>query len=460
MAYLVKQQHLVAPVTAPIDADHSLPRVCVIGAGSSGLAAVKNLYTKRIPFDCFEQGTEIGGNWLFDNPNGVSACYDTLEINTSCKRMAFSDFPMPKSYPAYASHDQVHDYFEAYAKHFGFRDQITFNTRVQSVRPDPAGGWLVTVTRLNADSKKQQTHHYDAVIVANGHHWSPRLPEPDYPGQTDGTFQGEQIHAHDYRTGDVLDGKHVVVVGAGNSAMDIAVEASKRAKSVALSIRRGQWVMKKLLAGIPFDQIALPGWMPWWATRLRLRVGAILSGGLQKYGLPRPPHAPGESHPVQSETIRKQLAKGLITVNPGIKRLEEDRVIFTDGTTALADLVVWATGYEVNFPFLEEDIVDIKNNSLPLWHRMILPERPGLFFVGLLQPVGAVMPLAEAQSEWITDLLLGELTLPDKETMRREMHIQDRRFKKRFYASPRHTMEVDFDGFLWDLKKERKRRRS
>ena len=451
MPYFVKPSHRAPAVTRPVPADESLPRVCVIGAGSSGIAAAKTLYLAGIPFDCFEKGGAIGGNWLFDNPNGQSACYETLEINTSCPRMAYSDFPMPQDYPPYARHDQVQAYFEAYVDHFGFRHTITFETTVESVLPEPGGGWRVSVRGPDG----AHTGVYDAVMVANGHHWDARWPDPPYPG----SFDGEQIHAHDFRSGDQLDGRDVVVVGAGNSAMDIAVESSYRARSTTLSIRRGQWVLRKMVLGRPADQVALPGWLPWWATGARLRLGALLSGGLRRYGLPRPSHAPGQSHPVQSDRIRARLEEGAVTPRPGIARLEGHRVVLVDGTTARADLIVWATGYRVSFPFLPSDVLTVRDNDLPLWKRTIHPDLPGLFFIGLLQPVGAVMPLAEAQSAWVADLLTGRYALPPQEEVRARMHAEHERNARQFYSSARHTMEVDFDHFLWDLRRERRRGR-
>lgn len=449
MAYSIKERHRAPAILAPVAEDPHLPRVCIIGAGSSGLAAAKTLYEKRIPFDCFEMGSEIGGNWLLGNPNGVSACYETLQINTSCPRMAFSDFPMPEDYPPYAMHDQVHEYFEDYTAHFGFRHKITFNTEVTDVRR--AGkGWDVTIVGPDG----QETRHYAAVLVANGHHWDPRWPEPAYPGE----FDGEQIHAHSYTSGDQLEGRDVVVVGAGNSAMDISVEGSYRANSVNISIRRGQWILRKMLGPIAADTIALPGWLPWWATAARLRTAAILSGSLKKYGLPTPPHAPGQSHPVQSDTFKNRIGTGAITVRPAISRLAGDRVEFIDGSHAKADLIVWATGYNVSFPFL--DFLDVVDNDLPLWKRTIHPEHPGLFFLGLLQPVGAVMPLAEAQAKWIAEILRREYVFPPLATIEREMSADDARNKRQFYSSPRHTMEVDFDNYLWDLGRERARGRA
>lgn len=449
MPYLVKPEHLAPAVLDPIPVNDALPRTAVIGAGSSGITAAKALYEAGIPFDCFEQGSALGGNWLLDNPNGQSACYETLEINTSGARMAFSDFPMPAHYPPYPRHEQIYAYFEKYVDHFGFRHTITFNTTVQDVSRDADGGWLVRIKGPQGEHAQK----YDAVLVANGHHWDPRWPEPTYPG----TFDGEQIHAHDYRSGDQLQGRDVVVVGAGNSAMDIAVEASHRANTVSLSIRRGQWVLRKFLLGKPSDQVALPGWLPWWVTGVRLRIGAITSGGLRKSGLPQPEHKPGQSHPVQSEEIRKRLAAGKVTVRPGIERFDGDAVVFLDGTRTPADLIVWATGYKVTFPFLDPALIAASQNDLPLFKRTVHPDLPGLYFIGLVQPVGAVMPLAEAQSVWIAETLAGRYAPPRVAELRKQMAKDHERNKRQFYASPRHTMEVDFDHYLWDLDRERRR---
>lgn len=449
MPYVVKQRHRAPALPSGLEADDALPRVCIIGAGSSGLAAAKALYEASIPFECYERGTVVGGNWVYDNPNGVSACYESLEINTSCPRMAFSDFPMPSDYPQYARHDQVAAYFEHYVDHFGFRDRLTFETTVERVGRGTDGGWTVEV----AGPSGRRSEDFDAVIVANGHHWDARWPDPPYPGD----FEGEQIHSHDFRSADQLEGRDVVVVGSGNSAMDIAVAAGQRARNAVISQRRGEWVLRKYILGLASDRIALPGWMPWWATSLRLWIGAKTSGSTAKLGLPKPRHRPGQSHPVQSEGIRAALRSGEVTAKPGIERLTKSGVEFVDGSSVPADLIVWATGYRVTFPFLDEALISAHDNDLPLWKRTVHPDLPGLFFVGLLQPVGAVMPLAEAQSVWITEILRGTYAPPDDAEIRRQMTDDHQRQQERFYRSARHTMEVDFDHFLWDLDRERRR---
>jgi dimethylaniline monooxygenase (N-oxide forming) len=449
MSYLVRQRDRAPAVTTPIPPNPTLPRACIIGAGSSGLAAAKALHAARIPFDCFERGSVIGGNWVFDNPNGLSACYESLEINTSCPRMAFSDFPMPESYPAYARHDQVAAYFNAYVDHFGFRDRITFDTTVIDVARGAGGTWQVRTMGPDGDHVRD----YDAVLVANGHHWDARWPQPAYPG----VFDGEQIHAHDFRSSAQLAGRDVVIVGSGNSALDISVEAATVARSANLSQRRGQWVLRKFALGRPADQVVLPGWLPWWATAARLRVGATLSGNVAKLGLPQPHHKPGQSHPVQSEGIRDALRAGLVTPRPAIERLDGDHVVFADGSRVPADLIVWATGYNVSFPFLDPELIAAKDNDLPLWKRTVHPDLPGLYFIGLLQPVGAVMPLAQAQGEWIAERLAGRYTPPPAAEIRRQMRVDHERNRRQFYSSVRHTMEVDFDHYLWDLRREIRR---
>src|SRR4051812_26694889 len=185
-----------------------LPTAAIIGAGSSGIAAAKALHERGIPFACFEASDRIGGNWVFGNKNGMSAAYRDLHINTSRDRMQFSDFPMPRSCPDFPHHTDIAAYFEAYVDHFGFRDKIRFEQAIARAELRADGGWTLT------DAAGGQ-HRFDALLVANGHHWDARWPEPAFPGSD--TFEGEQLHAHDYRDNGFLAGKDVVVLGMGNS---------------------------------------------------------------------------------------------------------------------------------------------------------------------------------------------------------------------------------------------------
>lgn len=421
-------------------------RACIIGAGSSGIAVVKALADAHVDFDCFEKSDRVGGNWVFGNKNGMSAAYEGLYINTSRERMQYADYPMPKSYPDFPHHTQIAAYFEDYVDHFNLRRRIQFETSVEHA--ELAGGdpqrWCV---RLSTGEERT----YDMLLVANGHHWDPLWPEPPVPG----SFSGRQMHAHEYRTKDELRGKRVVVVGMGNSAMDIAVESSEVAARTFLCARRGVYVFPKYMFGKPVDQLFTTALLPW---AVRQRIGEALHklavGEMERYGLPKPDHRIGEAHPTISGRILDRLGHGAITPKPVITRLAGDRVELADGTAVEADVIVWCTGYRVTFPFFDESFVSARGNDLPLFFRVFHPKHTQLAFIGLLQPLGAIMPLAEAQGKWLAKHLRGEYALPDAAAMERTIEEDRRAMFARYVPSKRHMMQVDFDDYLRDLAKE------
>ncbi len=429
-------------------------KVCVIGAGSSGIAACQVLNARRIPFDCFEKGSEVGGNWRYENDNGMSSAYRSLHINTSRAMMAYKTFPMPDDYPDYPNHFQIAAYFDDYVDHFGFRERIRFRTEVVDVKP-VEGEWEVTVA--DADGKPE-THRYRAVLVANGHHWDPRWPEPPFPGAED--FEGEQIHVHHYREPETLRGKRVLVLGIGNSATDVAVEASRIAEKTFLAMRRGAYIMPKYLNGKPTDESASPilTRMPLPVQRFVLeRMLGLTAGDMTAYGLPQPDHKLLEAHPTVSAELLSRLGHGDIVVKPNIDRFSGGHSVrFVDGGEEEIDLVVYCTGYRITFPFFDPAIVNADGNRLPLYRRVASVDHPGLYFVGFIQPLGAIMPLAEAQSEWVADLLSGRGALPSTGEMRKEIVAAEGKMRKRYVASKRHTIQVDFHPYLREIRRERK----
>jgi dimethylaniline monooxygenase (N-oxide forming) len=433
----------------------STQKVCIIGAGSSGIVAAQVLDARGVPFDCFEKGSQVGGNWRFENDNGMSSAYRSLHINTSRRVMAFKSLPMPDHFPDYPDHFQMAAYFDEFVDHFGLREKISFRTEVTKVEPAD-GEWAVT---RKAESGAEATERYRAVLVANGHHWDPRWPEPAFPGSEE--FEGEQLHAHHYREPDVLRGKRVLVLGLGNSATDIAVESSRIAEKTFLAVRRGAYVLPKYLNGKPIDEAVHPlaSYLPLSVQRFFAMKGLeIAAGEMTTYGLPKPDHKLFEAHPTVSSELLPRLGHGDITVKPNIEKFPGGRTVrFVDGTSEEIDLVVYCTGYRMTFPFFDPKVLSAPDNRLPLYRRVVSVERPGLYFIGFIQPLGPIMPLAEAQAEWIADLLGGRATLPPAGEMKREIAREERKQAKRFVSSKRHTVEVDFHPSLRVIRRERKR---
>jgi hypothetical protein len=429
-------------------APRALPRACIVGAGSSGIAAAKALHERGIPFDCFEKSDRVGGNWVFGNRNGMSAAYRDLFINTSRPRMEYSDFPMPESYPDFPHHTQIAAYFDAYVDHFGFRERIAFETGVEHASRRVDDVWEITL-------ENGETRSYDALLVANGHHWNPRWPEPPFPGAD--AFPGRQLHAHSYRDNSIFAGKRVVILGMGNSAMDIAVESSYVAAHTHLAARQGAWIIPKYVFGKPVDQINNDPRVPF---KLRQRVIhqviKTYTGPPERYGLPKPNHKFGEAHPTISGRILDRIAHGTITPKPNIASFEEASVRFVDGSVVDADVVVYCTGYKISFPFFDEDFVSAPGNRIELFRRVFHPQIPNLFFIGLLQPLGAIMPLAEAQGAWVGDHLLGDYALPPAAELGADIEADQAAMRRRYVASKRHTIQVDFDDYLYALEKERR----
>jgi dimethylaniline monooxygenase (N-oxide forming) len=440
-------------------------RVAVIGAGACGLAATKALVDAGLSVTCFDKGDRVGGNWVFKNKNGLSSAYRSLHINTSRERMQFRDFPMPADYPDYPRHDLIARYFADYARAFDLYRVIRFETAVERAEPRAQGGFRLTLRTANG----LRNEEFDALIVANGHHWDPALPDPAIPGE----FTGIELHSHAYIDPDephALRGKRVVIVGMGNSAMDIACELGHPgvAEQVFLSARRGAWVLPKYAFGKPIDQNSiLPAFLPASFRRSLAELWYRLAVGRpEDFGLPKPDHHLDQAHPTISSDILTRLGSGDVRAKPALVRRDGTRVHFADGSVEEVDAIVYATGYKVSFPFFDPSLVAAQNNDLPLYLRVFPLNREDLMFIGLAQPVGAVMPLAEAQAKLVAEYLNGSYDLPERPVRKRQTERERAEMLARYVPSRRHTMQLDYDVYMAQLKaeaeagKQRARRRN
>lgn len=418
------------------------PSVCVIGAGCSGLAAIKNLVQAGVTdLTCYEKNDQIGGNWIFTAGQSHSSVCETTHIISSKKLSEFLDFPMPEHYPDYPSHAQVLAYFQAYAKRFDLERYIQFNATVAAAEELPGQGWRV---RLGDGTVRE----FDYLFVANGHHSVPRWPK------VEGTFSGEYLHAHDYKTNTPFAGKRVLVIGAGNSGCDCAVETSRVAERTDISLRRPTYIIPKFLMGKPTDTYnallqRIPRFLRAPLQRLSLRLQI---GDYRQYGLEQPAYPITRAHPTLNSELLYRIRHGKVRPRKGTVRFEGKLVHFADGHSEEYDTVIAATGYRIAFPFFKREVFDFEDaERIRLYLRMIAPGHPRLFFIGLTQPQGCIWPLSDLQAKLAANHVMGRWPLPDNIDALADQECD--KIEREFLNAKRHALEVHFHPFADQLKR-------
>lgn len=414
-------------------------KICVIGAGPSGLTALKNLSAQGLTdITCYETGSDVGGNWVFRDGHGHSSVYASAHIISSKKRSQFRDFPMPDDYPDFPSREQMKAYFEGYAEAFGVKRFIRFGCSVEHAARGEDGRWQVRVAGPSGAAEEA----FDQLLVCSGHHSEPRAP--DCPGQ----FSGEQIHSHAYKIAEPFRGKRVLVVGGGNSACDIAADLSRVAKATCISMRQGYYIIPKIVFGAPVDVMYRRArWMPkpmrQWVLNKGLR---LIVGRWERYGLKKPSRPLMSMHPTLNSELLYLIRHGRIGPREGVMRLEGREIVFADGKREAFDAIIWATGYRMRFPFFDKSFIDWEEAlALPLYLKMMMADVPNLYFIGLFQPIGCIWTLADLQAEIAARQIAGGLARPADIAARieHEMHHPHWPFEKR----PRHAVEVDYYDF-------------
>jgi hypothetical protein len=424
-------------------------RVCVIGAGPSGLAAAKNAVQAGLDVTVFEKNDKVGGNWVFNSATGHSSVYENTHIISSKALSEYEDFPMPADYPDYPKHNQIQAYFESYARHFGVMPAIRFRHTVTSALPQPDGSWRIAFTDAEG---MPQCADFDALMVANGHHWAPKFPE--YPGQ----FTGIYMHSHDFKgIDDSWRGQSVLVIGAGNSACDIAVESARLAGQVCLSMRSPQWFVPKFMLGKPSDVTGaglnfLPRRLKQWLMTQMLR---ITQGSYENYGLPVNQKPVLSHHPTMNSDLLDFIRHGRITPVPGIRCFDGDVVEFTDGSRRRFDRVCACTGFWIKFPFFAPELIDFQHaDKVPLYRKMIPDGIPNLYFIGLFQPTGCIWPLADYQAMLACAEITGRYRRPADLAMRIRHEMENPHY--RFDGGSRHATQVDYHVLRNELKADLK----
>lgn len=363
-------------------------RSCVVGAGPAGLAMTRALMQHGLDFDCFERHDDVGGIWDQSNPG--SPMYDSAHLITSRGLSGFHGYPMPKAMPDYPHHSQVLTYLRDFADTYGMRERISTSTEVERAQPDPRNGWRVTL-------KGGETRQYDNLICANGTTWWPSRPK------LMGEFSGEVIHSSEYNSTDRFTGRRVLVVGAGNSGIDIACDAAQVADAAWISMRRGYHFIPKHMFGIPVDVLAAtrprpPMSVAQWITSALIRLQI---GRQERYGLPKPDHKPFESHPIVNDQILHHLSHGDIGVKPDVQRLDGEEVVFTDGSRESIDLIVLATGFRFTIPYLDSGLFDWKGGRPQLFMHLFSPHRNDLYGIGFADTDGGFYSLFDEMADLV-----------------------------------------------------------
>ncbi len=356
----------------------------VIGAGPSGLAAARTLQRRGLPWTGYEAAPGVGGLWDIDSPR--STVYESAHLISSRSTTEYAEYPFDDSVADYPSHRELKQYFNGFADHFGLRSGFAFDTKVVRIEPD-GDEWLVTVRDVAAGRDEEQTVRHAGVLVANG-----TLAEPNVP-RFPGTFTGEVMHTAAYKKASRFAGKRVLVIGAGNSGCDIAVDAVHHAEAVDISVRRGYYFVPKYLLGRPADTLnqgkPLP---PRLKQFLDSRLLKLFTGDPVRFGFPKPDHKIYESHPVVNSLVLHHVGHGDIGVRKDVERFDGEEVVFVDGSRRAYDLVVLATGYHLHYPFVDPKHLNWAGpgtGTSPDLHLNIFPSASrNLFVLGMVEASG------------------------------------------------------------------------
>ncbi|XP_004646114.1 dimethylaniline monooxygenase [N-oxide-forming] 5-like [Octodon degus] len=437
-------------------------KIAVIGAGVSGLGAIKCCLEEGLEPVCFEMSNDIGGLWRYkETPeSGRPGIYKTLTCNTSKEMTAFSDYPFPDHYPNYLHNSKMMEYIRMYARHFGLMKHIQFLSRVCSVRKrldfSSSGQWDVVIET----DGKQTSYIFDGIMICSGHYTEKNLPLQDFAGIQ--KFRGRCLHSWEYKHPDDFVGKRVVVIGIGNSGADVAGEISRVAEQVFLSTRRGTWIWNRVWDnGNPMDVTLFTRYnrivQKFWPTFLINRwaenkLNAKFNHA--NYGL-QPKHRFLSHQATVGDDLANHIITGRVLIKSNVKEFTDTSAIFEDGTEESVDVVLFATGYKFSFPFLEDDpaILDSQRTMF----KFVFPpklEKPTLAFIGIVQPIGATIPTSEMQSRWVVHIFKGLKKLPSEHDMMADIIRKRKELTKIFLESPRHTCRVPYIDYMDEIASE------
>ena len=417
-------------------------QVCIIGAGPSGLPAIKNISEAGISVVAYDYNSDVGGNWIYNEKESHSSVFETTHIISSKTLSQYEDYPFKPEVSDYPSHEELRNYFQSYAKYFNLYRHIQFNTLVKSCVRLDNGHWEVKTIK----DENEYVEIFTDLVVCNGHHWEPKYP--NYSGK----FTGDFLHSHQYKKAASFANKKVLVIGGGNSACDVAVETSRVSTKTAISWRRGYRIIPKFLMGKPTDVFAIKmNFLPIFLRNLLAGFIAYINNGSNKiYGLPEPDHKFGATHPTINSELLYKIRHGKIKPRVEIERFEGKKVFFKDKSKEDFDVVIACTGFVLAHPFFDKKFLNYSEGPVPLYLKMFHPTYDNLYFIGMFQPLGCIWPGAEQQSKLAALALKGSWKRPANIDVLCEREVTHPHMKQ--INTSRHRITVDFHRFMRDLK--------
>ncbi|XP_008482667.1 dimethylaniline monooxygenase [N-oxide-forming] 5-like [Diaphorina citri] len=382
--------------------------------------------------------SDLGGVW-----NSQASCgrvYPSLHLISPKFNTQVPDYPMPDNYPVYPNHSMMLDYLRSYAKKFDVYNHSIFNTEVINLE-QYEDIWEVELS--NGKKKK-----YDFIAVCNGAQRVARYP--NYSGY----FSGEILHSMDYKSPDQIRNKRVLVVGAGNSGCDIAVDASHHSEKVYHSTRRGYHYYPKFIDGKP-----TPQWMLQLGNKFSSKEETMayikqvfkLAGfdGVD-YGLKKPDHPLDAAHPIMNSQILYHIGHGDILPKDDIKNLNGNIVHFVDDTHIEVDTIIYATGYNRHFPFIDKEKLEWKLGIPDLFIHIAPRNLDNIFFFGFVNAAAGLGDGLRLQGQFIRSYIQAFIR-------KSKGYLKFLNAKKNdnpdlgqdyFIDSHRHLWEVDFWKFI------------
>lgn len=422
-------------------------RYCLVGGGPSSMLMARALIKEGVPFDWYERNSDFGGIWDIDAPG--SPMYESAHFISSKYTSGFFGKPMPAHFPDYPGWRQVRDYIREFGRDYDLYRHITFDTAVDRAELLDGDRWRVTLS-------SGATQEYDGLICAPGVTWFPHIPV--ISGSE--TFTGAIEHSVSFRDGAQLRGRRALIVGAGNSGVDIASDAARHADAAFLSVRRGYRFVPKHIGGVPTDALLSGILEPPRGISLSGDTNQLLDslvGDLTRLGLPAPDHDALTSHPIMNSQVLHHLAHGDLIAKPDVARLDGDRVVFADGSAEQVDVVLLATGYEYRVPFIDEDLFVWKSGHPQLYLNVFSREVDSLYVLGFIEFADAAYKRFDEMAQLIVmDIRARETGVHREELLAlKQADRPDLRGGISYIDSPRHANYVEshaYQAYLAELR--------